>query len=461
MKKSILTCFLVSLTTLSFSQVFEVDTIVWSGLETNRINMVILSDGYQQSELTQFAADASSFTASMFSKSPYKEYANYFNVFAVRVPSNESGASHPGTATDVNEPVQPVIVVDNYFGSAFDSYNIHRLLVPNNYSQVISVLANNYPTYDIPMVLVNSPYYGGSGGQFASASLDPNSDEVAIHELGHSFVDLNDEYYAGDVYASEAINMTQQSDPDLVRWTNWTGSAGISVYPYGTTGNASNWYRPHQHCKMKELNQPFCAVCREGTTEKIHSLVSLVDSYSPQNASPVEFVDTMNFKVHLVKPIPNTLQSVWTLNGDAVASNVDSLILYTAALSPGTTSLSVMIEDTTQLLRVDNHETIHFATVLWTVDATSGIADVSNDSYDINLFPNPATDELSVKLSGSSTKPYTLEISDIAGRRVNTMRISRHDAPTDVDISSLPPGVYLVSFRFDDNTAVTRKIVKN
>ena len=102
------------------AQTFEVQSIYNSGPDDKRINLVILSDGYQASELGAFITDANSFTNALFAESPYLEYKNYFNVYAIKVPSNQSGASHPGTATDVTEPVIPVAVVDNYFGSTFD-----------------------------------------------------------------------------------------------------------------------------------------------------------------------------------------------------------------------------------------------------------------------------------------------------------------------------------------------------
>ena len=62
------------------SQVFDVEAIKFSGDTDKRINLVILSEGYQESELDQFITDATNFTNNLFSQSPYLEYANYFNV---------------------------------------------------------------------------------------------------------------------------------------------------------------------------------------------------------------------------------------------------------------------------------------------------------------------------------------------------------------------------------------------
>src|SRR5688500_7722886 len=113
----------------SAAQVFDVDTIRYNGDISKFFNLVIMGDGYTNSELDDFFTDAQTFTNDFFSVVPFLHYQSYCNVFAIKVPSNESGASHPGTAFDVTEPVFPVSVVDNYFGSTFDQYGIHRLLV--------------------------------------------------------------------------------------------------------------------------------------------------------------------------------------------------------------------------------------------------------------------------------------------------------------------------------------------
>ena len=256
MKQLLLSIVLLFSFQFAFTQVFDVQAIKSSGDDDKRINLVIMGDGYQVGELTQFETDATAFMNDLFSQSPYAEYENYFNVYIIKVISNESGASHPGTAGDEPgppDPVVPVSTVVNFFGTAYDSFGIHRLLYTPNTGLVSTVLMNNFPLYDQAMILVNAPYYGGSGGQFPVASTGPDSGEIAIHELGHSFVDLNDEYYPGDALAAESINMTQDNNPATVKWKNWLGTNGVNTYPYGASGNPATWYKPHQNCKMQFL----------------------------------------------------------------------------------------------------------------------------------------------------------------------------------------------------------------
>lgn len=357
----------LSLLTLN-AQTFDVDTILYNGDDEKLINIVIISDGYQEYEISNFVTDATNFSNALFSEVPYSNYSSFFNVFIIKVPSNESGANHPGTASDVNEPSHPVQVVDNYFGSSFDSYNIHRLLVPSETWLIYSVLADNFPSYDQVVILVNSPYYGGSGGQFATLSNHSLAKEIAIHELGHSFASLKDEYYAGDQYSAEQVNMSQQTNPDLVTWTNWYGDNGIGIYQHCCGGNSSSWYRPHQNCKMRYLGSPFCSVCIEATIEKIHDLTSPIYNYYPSENSVSQNSLPQSFNVELISPINNTLNTFWDLNGVTIATNIDSVLLYSSNFLDGLNTLTFSVHDNSDLLRVNNHEELHTYSISWTID---------------------------------------------------------------------------------------------
>ena len=84
--------------------------------------------------------------------------------------------------------------------------------------------------------------------------------------MGHSLGGLGDEYFAGDMYTHEAPNITEESNPELVKWKEFIGKNDIGVYPMaGTTG----WYIPHLICKMKQLYTPFCDVCKSTINEEI------------------------------------------------------------------------------------------------------------------------------------------------------------------------------------------------
>ena len=444
---------------LSFAQTFDTEAIFQSGTDFSRINLVILSDGYTEIELDQFMIDATNFSDALFAETPYKEYKNYFNVYAIKVPSAQSGASHPGTATDVDEPQHPVLVVDNYFESTFDAYDIHRLLVSND-NIVTSTLANNFPFYDMALVLVNSPYYGGSGGGIAVSSLHSSSNDIAIHELGHSFGGLADEYYAGDIYFIEGINMTQETDPSLVKWKNWMGINDIGIYQHCCGGESEDWYRPHQECKMRYLSSPFCSVCIEGTIERIHSLVSSVASIAP-NASSIDLSNPVTFELELIEPIPNSLNVEWSLNGIIFQTDTNSITISSDDLLSGSNTLQVTVIDNSTLLKVDNHETVHFRTILWNIDNENLSTNiVVNNSLKIELYPNPTQDVLNFNLTTELQENYTVSIIDLSGKQLITKDFNHLDEYPQISLNELPSGVYLINFSFGNRTFVTSKIVK-
>lgn len=336
------------------SQTFSVDTLMRNGSRANRINLVYLSDGYQSDELTKFISNAVSMNNALFSQTPFLQYKNFFNAFAVRVPSVDSAASHPGTASDeATSGGQPVKTVNTYFQSTFDFASIHRLLVAQNATRINNVLASNVPDYDQAFVIVNSPYYGGSGGSVATSSINIQSPEVAIHEIGHSFAGLADEYWAGPQYAAEKPNMTQTNDPATVKWKAWYGRNNISIIPYGTTAPLSTWYKPHPSCKMQFLGVPFCSVCAEAIVTRIHSLTSMIDSVSPAASVTLTSNDSVKFSVKPVRVLP-AQQVFWRINGTSFPASVTdtSITVPYAAFdfsNQANAAVSVEIRDVTGL----------------------------------------------------------------------------------------------------------------
>ena len=457
--------FFISCFSLSLSgQVFDVDTLQYSGNKDKFINLVVLGDGYVAAELPKFATDAQAFADYFFSWAPFQEYKSYFNVFCIKVPSNQSGASHPGTATDVTEPVFPVSQVDNYFGSAFDSYGIHRLVVAYNTSAITNVLATNFPSYDQVIILVNSPEYGGSGGYYSVATMHSSSGELALHELGHGFAGLHDEYWAGDNYAGEGVNMTKETSISKVRWTNWINTNGVGIYQHCCTTVSASWYRPHQNCKMRYLGTSYCPVCGEHIIEVIHSFVSPVIGWVPSNANIITDINNLDFKVILIKPYPNTLKTNWKLNGITYPHNSDSIKIEQVRLRPGLNALTVTVEDTTENLRVNNHASIHISVVTWTIknegigtgiEITSGSENVT-----LNIYPNPSDKFINIEIQQESLQELKAEIWDLNGKLQKIFPLNNNSLTT-LDLSELYNGIYIIKIYGDNNLITSSKIIKS
>lgn len=352
------------------SQTFEVDTIQWQGHPARFINLVFLGDGYQETELGQYAQHVQILSDYLFNITPFKEYRPYFNVFAVRATSLQSGATHLKTASDCpNEASHPIQTVSNRFGSRFDVGNIHRLLVPTNGSAVNNVLFEHTPFFDQTLVVVNSTFYGGSGGVNATSSVHPAAVEIMVHEIGHSFAALADEYYAGDVYASERANMTKETNPDLVKWKHWLGTGGVGIYQHCCGGQSAQWYKPNQQCKMQSLGAqfPFCPVCRETLILRVHTLFGSPLLQVPPSGDLLLCGDSLVVGVRTVHPEPNTLRLRWLLDQDLVAANTDTLVLQASALIPGTYTLTLEMLDTTDMVRAPLYAQQFTRTRSWTL----------------------------------------------------------------------------------------------
>lgn len=356
---------------IGIAQTFPVDTLMNNGRRANRIIFSYVGDGYQAAQQSSFITNATAINTGMFAQAPFSQYKSFFNSYAIKVPSTDAGAKHPGTASDEGSSGgQPVANPNNYFQSTFDYGSIHRLLVPTNNAGLFNVLASNVPDYDQGFIVVNSSYYGGSGGTYATASTHTSAIEVAIHEIGHSFAGLADEYWAGDIYASEKPNMTQNTNPATVKWKNWYGINNIGIFPYGSSGNPANWYRPHQLCKMQYLGYPFCSVCTERLVDRIHQLVNMADSYLPATTSySLPNTNPTTFSVTNLQTTTNSVSVNWYLNGSTTpyATNQGSVTVPFASFNNGNNTLRAEVVDNTTLSKSYLPTAGYVNSITWTV----------------------------------------------------------------------------------------------
>ncbi|AIM38808.1 hypothetical protein KO02_20470 [Sphingobacterium sp. ML3W] len=366
------------------AQQYAIDTLQYQGTDQKVVNLVILGDGYTEDELVYFEEDAKRFTDYFFQTEPFRQYSNYFNVFAIKTPSPESGATHVGNASDcvhgdmdlsqyparynmfTKKYAVPIASPNTIFGSSFDNGGLHRLVVPQKYDVIEKVLKEHIPNYTQVVILVNSPFYGGSGGKYATATVNFMSNDIAVHEIGHSFAILADEYWAGNQYAIEGPNRTQETDPTKVPWKQWVGTQGVGVYSYGGEGSKSNWFRPHEFCKMQYLVAPFCAVCQEVFVETIHHKTNPIVGARPENKTITDTDSLSVFALKLLKPSPNTLTVKWYLNDDLIAEHIDSIYLNIGMLGLGANQLKAVVRDTTSLVRIEAHEQ-HVYETSWSI----------------------------------------------------------------------------------------------
>lgn len=176
--------------------------ILRGGDEKDHIDIAILSEGYTRDELPKFYKDAERLTGILFSYSPFKENRRLFNVVAVGQASPQSGVSEPGKGQ----------WRQTNLGSFFDFEDTERLLGLTNLFLVGDVLAG--VGWEHLIVLANTDTYGGAGvynSYEITAAQNQYAPEVLVHEFGHSFGGLGDEYFYDDQY-------TQYYYPDLEPW---------------------------------------------------------------------------------------------------------------------------------------------------------------------------------------------------------------------------------------------------
>ncbi|MFF3623186.1 M64 family metallopeptidase [Streptomyces sp. NPDC002467] len=261
-----------------------------SGPTASRWNLVLLSEGYKSSEMTQWHTDAQFFVSQLLAMPPFNEPAiqGRINIHRVDVTSTGSGADDPAACGGTGATPK------TYFDATYCSGGLGRLLTANT-SIVQGVLTAQVPAWHQGIVVVNSAKYGGSGGPIAVTSTTSNWVTVAAHELGHSAFGLADEYeyYAGcDETGHASYGGTEPTAPNVTldagRTTNKWRDLVQAATAMPTTRNADcavcdqqaspvsagtvgafegagyyhcGLYRPAFNCMMRNLT-PFCGVCQ-------------------------------------------------------------------------------------------------------------------------------------------------------------------------------------------------------
>lgn len=449
--------FFLLMSTFYLSQTFETIPIIQNGTNDKRINMVVMGDGFTAEQQSDFISNATTLVNYVFSKTPYSQYKNYFNVYAIKVISPETGVKHPGTASDVAEPIIPVSNPNNFLGSSFDVGGTHRCLYSNTTNKVTNVLASNVPDFDVAFILGNSTEYGGCGGTYAFLSKHAQANEILVHELGHSFGKLADEYWFSG--SGESANKTKDNNPATNRWRNWLNINSIGMYPYE---ESPTWFRPHQNCEMRYLNREFCSVCKQQLIEKVHALQSPIDSFTPSNSSPINInANPIIFTVNEILPIPNTLVNTWSLNGNVLSETSNALTVMPSNLTSGTNTVVFSVVDNNSLLKIDNHSSLHVSTITWNLNKTLSAIDISGSQRAFVIYPNPAKSQIFIKDQNRSLKNISVEILDASGRSLRTPKIQiLSSGEVSVDVEGLLPQSYIIKVFENKSLILTQKIIK-
>lgn len=231
---------------------FPVHVIHKAGDDKENFVIVIMGDGYTLEEQDKFLQDAAEKARGMLTWSPYKEYSDRINIYAVQAVSNESGISEYGGKS-----------VDTYFhvaahGKALvftsggtDKAKTLREELEESYLDAGANVGTIH-------VLCNSEgSFGASHNSlfsFSANSEDNQNGTVMAHEIAHSIGRLGDEY---ERYTNNP-NTSDTTNPETIKWAKMLGFRGIGVTQAGT----ETAFAPSRECMMRWLGQPFCEVCK-------------------------------------------------------------------------------------------------------------------------------------------------------------------------------------------------------
>ena len=209
---------------------FAVVPLMENGSPSAKVDILILGDGYARSEMEKFRKDAKHFNDVMFNTEPFKSRNKDFNVWTIEVASGESGIDVPDKDVWKN----------NALGTMYNSFGSARYVLTQE-NKAVRDIASAAP-YDFLCILVNDTRYGGGGiynlyattyTKEQTAGQEWQMDYVYVHEFGHSFAGLGDEYYSSstaynDFYPAGVEpwepNVTALSDKKNVKWKGFVSS---------------------------------------------------------------------------------------------------------------------------------------------------------------------------------------------------------------------------------------------
>ena len=253
-----------------------------SGDPSKKVDIVILPEGYSKNEMGLFIDDCREFANGLFNYYPYSINKNKFNIYGILAPSIDSGNDIPA-----NNIWNKTLLNTSFY--TFDSERYCMTL--DNKS--VRDLAANVP-YDQVYLLVNTKKYGGGAiYNYYSVSVNSNekADQIFIHELGHGFAGLGDEYYTSSTSYNDFYNLNSEPwEPNLTtlvdfksKWKDMVKKKTpiptpdtekykdkVGVFEGGGYV-AKGVYRPMHDCLMNSFRvNEFCPVCTRGIQQMIN-----------------------------------------------------------------------------------------------------------------------------------------------------------------------------------------------
>jgi hypothetical protein len=186
------------------------DARVWAvmknGEPADKVDLLLIGDGYTASEMDKWRSDAKRLSETLFSVSPFKERRSSFNVWALDMPAHESGVSRPSDGVWRRPPLR----------TSYDAFGSERYVLTFDNKRLRDAAA--LAPYEFIEIVVNDRKYGGGGihNLYATVAADNASTPyVFVHEFGHHFAGLADEYYTSDVAYESGSARVEPWEPNV------------------------------------------------------------------------------------------------------------------------------------------------------------------------------------------------------------------------------------------------------
>jgi len=208
-------------------------TALINGNPHDHVDLAWIAEGYTKEEYDIFKDDVDDLIENFFSVEPLKGFRDRFNIYGVFKPSFQSGTDQP----------RQNLYKNTALNSSFNALNLRRYLLTED-NKAVKNIASQVP-YDAILILVNHDRYGGGGiyNLYAISTVhNSRSKNVLVHEFGHSFAGLADEYYTSSVAYNDFYppgvepvepNITALLDPTELKWKEFVSSGLKIPTPWG------------------------------------------------------------------------------------------------------------------------------------------------------------------------------------------------------------------------------------
>lgn len=240
----------------------SVYTIHKTGDDKENFVIVIMGEGYTQEQQEQFLKDATAKAQGLLKWSPYKEYSDRINIYAVQTVSNETGVGvmYGESNPDTYFHVQAFGKSCYFTKDGEDKARALRAELESRYLDTGAAVGT------IHIICNTSANIGSSSNALFSFSANSNENaqgDVMTHEISHSIGRLGDEYDK----KMQGENISDTSDPDKIKWHKMLGFRGIGITAAGT----ETVFAPSRVCMMRDLGNPFCEVCKMELARRLNN----------------------------------------------------------------------------------------------------------------------------------------------------------------------------------------------